>query len=108
MSYTKVHENRISGSKGQGFYGFSKHMGVEAIWSCNQQSHFLLPYIHNFVKKAKWFLLLALKFDIYVRQICQGQSMGIIYTHYDVLDVDATYKVSCIGPVVLENILKGS
>ena len=21
--------------------------------------------------------------------------MGIIYTHYDVLDVDATYKVSC-------------
>ena len=24
-----------------------------------------------------------------------GQSMGIIYTHYDGLDIDATYKVSC-------------
>ena len=35
-----------------------------------------------------------------LRQICQGQSMGIIYSHYDGLDVDATdvdatYKVSC-------------
>ena len=30
--------------------------------------------------------------------------MDIIYTHYDVLDVDATYKVSCKS-VVLENIL---
>ena len=33
--------------------------------------------------------------------------MGIIYTHYDVLDVDDTSFVQ-IGPVVLENILKGS
>ena len=33
--------------------------------------------------------------------------MGIIYTHYDGLDVDAAYKVSCKS-VVLENILKGS
>ena len=32
--------------------------------------------------------------------------MGIIYTHYDVLDVDATYKSFMqIGPVALENIL---
>ena len=34
--------------------------------------------------------------------------MGIIYTHYDVLDVDAIYSFVQIGPVVLENILKGS
>ena len=36
--------------------------------------------------------------------------MGIIYTHYDVLDVDATsgyiQSLVQIGPVVLENILK--
>ena len=30
-----------------------------------------------------------------LRQICQGQSMGIIYTFYDGLNVDATYIVSC-------------
>ena len=32
-------------------------------------SSYLKVYIHNFVKKAKWFLLLALKFDLYVKYV---------------------------------------
>ena len=72
-------------------------MGVEAIWSCNKHciliSSYLKVYIQNFVKKGQ--VVSSLSSEIWpLRQICQGQSMGIIYTHYDVLDVDATYKVS--------------
>ena len=32
-------------------------------------SSYLKVYIQNFVKKAKWFLLLALKFDLYVKYV---------------------------------------
>ena len=32
-------------------------------------SSYLKVYIHNFVKTAKWFLLLALKFDLYVKYV---------------------------------------
>ena len=50
--------------------------------------------IQNFVKEAKWFLLLALKFDHYVKYV-KVNPWALFITHYDVLDVDASYKVSC-------------
>ena len=57
-------------------------------------SSYLKVYIQNFVKEGQ--VVSSLSSEIRpLRQICQGQSMGIIYTHYDGLDVDATYKVSC-------------
>ena len=72
------------------------------IWSWKPSGHvtnifissYLKVYIQNFVKEGQ--VVSSLSSEIRpLRQICQGQSMGIIYTHYDGLDVDATYKVSC-------------
>ena len=55
-------------------------------------SSYLKVYMQNFVKKGQ--VVSSLSSEVWpLRQKCQ--SMGIIYTHYDVLDVDATYKVSC-------------
>ena len=57
-------------------------------------SLYLKVNIQNFVKESQ--VVSSLSSEIRpLRQICQGQSMCIIYTHYDGLDVDATYKVSC-------------
>ena len=57
-------------------------------------SSYLKVYIQNFVKEGQ--VVSSLSSEIRpLRQICQGQSMGIIYTHYDGIDVDATYKVLC-------------
>ena len=57
-------------------------------------SPYLKVYKQNFVKEGQ--VVSSLSSEIRpLRQICQGQSMGIIYTHYDQLDVDATYKFSC-------------
>ena len=84
MLFTKFHGNRTSGSKGQDVLGFSKHI----------HSSYLKVYIQNFVKEGQ--VVSSLSSEIRpLRQICQGQFMGIIYTHYDGLGVDATYKVSC-------------
>ena len=55
---------------------------------------YIKVYIQHSVKEGQ--VVSSLSSEIRpLRQICQGQSMGIIYTHYDGLDVDATYKVSC-------------
>ena len=57
-------------------------------------SSYLEVYIQNFVKEGQ--VVSSLSSEIRpLRQICQGQFMGIIYTYYDGLDVDATYKVWC-------------
>ena len=69
MLYTKAHGNRISGSKVQDFKAFQN------VWAWKQSGHvtnvlissYLKVYIQNFVEKAKWFLLLALKFDLNVK-----------------------------------------
>ena len=72
------------------------------IWAWKPSGHvtniFISAYlkvcIQNFVKEGQ--VVSSLSSEIRpLCQICQGQSMGIIYTHYDGLDVDATYKVSC-------------
>ena len=72
------------------------------IWAWKPSGHvtnifitsYLKVYIQNFVKESQ--VVSSLSSEIRpLRQICQGQSMGIIYTHYDGLDVDASYKVSC-------------
>ena len=64
------------------------------IWAWKPSGHvtnifispYLKDYIHNFVKEGQ--VVSSLSFEIRpLRQICQGQSMGIIYTHYDGLDV---------------------
>ena len=47
------------------------------IWACKPSgyvtnipiSSYLKVYIQNFGKKAKWFLLLTLKFDLYVKYV---------------------------------------
>ena len=57
-------------------------------------SSYRIVYIQNFVKTVQAVSSLSSEISP-LRQLCQGQSMGIIYIHYDVLDVDATYKVSC-------------
>ena len=72
------------------------------IWAWKPSGHvtnifisaYLKVYIQNFVKKGQ--VVSSLSSEIrHLRQICQGQSICIIYTHYDGLEVDATYKVSC-------------
>ena len=77
MLYIKVHGNRTSGFKGQDVKAFQN------IWAWKTSGHvtnifissFLkVYYIQNFVKEGSEIRPL--------RQICQGQSMGIIYTHY--------------------------
>ena len=54
-------------------------------------SSYLKIYIQNFVKEGQ--VVSSLTSEI--RPLRQGQSLGIIYTHYDGLGVNATYKVSC-------------
>ena len=57
-------------------------------------SSYLKVYIQNIVKKGQ--VVCSLSSEIRpLRPICQGQFIGIICTHYDGLDVDATYTVSC-------------
>ena len=72
------------------------------IWALKPSGHvtnifissYLNVYIQNFVKECQ--VVSSLSSEIRpLRQMCQGESMGIIYTHYDGLDVDASYKVSC-------------
>ena len=72
------------------------------IWAWKPSSHvtnifissYLKVYIQNFVKEGQ--VVSSLSSEIRpLCQICQGQSKSIIYTLYDGLDVDATYKVLC-------------
>ena len=50
-------------------------------------SSYLKVYIQNFVKEGQ--VVSSLSSEIRpLRQICQGQFMGIIYTHYDGQDVN--------------------
>ena len=54
-------------------------------------SSYLKVYIQNCVKEGQ--VVSSLSSEIRpLRQICQGQSMDIIYTHYAKLDVDATVR----------------
>ena len=75
---------------------------LQNIWAWKPSGHvtnilissYLKVYIQNFVKEGR--VVSSLSSEIRpLHQMCQGQSTGIIYTHYDGLDVDATYKVSC-------------
>ena len=43
-------------------------------------SSYLKVYIQNFVKKAKWFLLLALKVDLYVKYVKANPCALFIHT----------------------------
>ena len=94
--YTKIHGNRTSGSKEQDFKAFQN------IWAWKPSGHvtnifissYLKVYIQNFVKEGQVVSSLSSEIRPF-RQICHGQSMVIIYTKYDRLDVDATYQVSC-------------
>ena len=72
------------------------------IWAWKPSGHvtnifispYLKVYIQNFVKEDQ--AVSSLSSEIRpLSQICQCQSMGIIYTHYNGLNVDATYKLSC-------------
>ena len=55
----------------------STNKAFQNIWAWKPSGHvtnilissYLKVYIQNLVKKAKWFLLLALKFDLYVKYV---------------------------------------
>ena len=70
-------------------------------------SSYLKVYIQNFVKKAKWFLLLALKFDLYGKFVKVNPWALFIHTMLCLVRCYIQSFVQ-IGPVVLGNILKGS
>ena len=53
-------------------------------------SSYLKVYIQNFVKKGQ----VVSSLDLYVKYV-KVNPWALFNTHYDVLDVDATYKVSC-------------
>ena len=69
--YTKVRGNRTSGSRDKMFKAFQN------IWAWKPTGHvtniFISSYLKftykNLSKKAKWFLLLALKSDLYVKYV---------------------------------------
>ena len=68
MLYTKVHGNRTSDSKGQDFKVFQNIRALKP--SGNVTDTFISSTIKfSLSKEAKWFLLLALKFDLYVKYV---------------------------------------
>ena len=57
-------------------------------------SSYLKVYIQNCVKKGQVVSSLSSEIDLYVKYV-KVNPWALFNTHYDVLDVDATYKVSC-------------
>ena len=57
-------------------------------------SSYLQVYIQNCVKKGQVVSSLSSEIDLYVKYV-KVNPWALLNTHYDVLDVDATYKVSC-------------